>query len=142
IQVPHSYAGAGLAWAPDGSYLVGAFDSPIALYRFDLAGGSKLLTSAFYVGQITAADVSHDGQLVYLSAGNCNYNEIVYKVLATGSGPTRVSTATADDCFDLVHADISLAPDGRSEERRVGKEGRSRWATESRKKKNKEVNKD
>ena len=114
IPVAHTYTGAGLAWAPDGSYLVGGFDSDArALYRVTPAGVSTLVVpSGTSVGQITAVDVSADGQWIYFSAGNCNYNEIVYRVSLAGGGPQRVSAPVGDECFDMVQADVSLAPDG------------------------------
>ncbi len=113
IPVARTYSGAGLAWARDTSFLVGGFDNPKTLYRFTTSGAStRVLASTVVVGDITAVDVSANGQWVYFSAGNCNYNEIVYKVAVTDSIPQRVSAATGDDCFNLVHAEVSLAPDG------------------------------
>ena len=115
IPVSHTYTGAGLAWAPDGSYLVGGFDSGTpALYRVTPAGVATLVVpSGTSVGQITAVDVSADGQFIYFSAGYCNYNEIVYRVSSAGGTPQRVSApVVGDECFDMVNAHVSLAPDG------------------------------
>jgi len=114
IPVAHTYTGGGLAWAPDGSYLVGGFDDAArALYRVTIAGASLLIVpSGTSVGQVTAVDVSADGQWIYFSAGNCNFNEIMYRVPVAGGTPARVSAPSSDDCFARVHADVSLAPDG------------------------------
>ena len=114
IPVPRTYTGAGIAWAPDGSYLVAGFDDPRTLYRVTTDGGSTRLIAgaAPSVGEITAVDVSADGQETYFSAGYCNYNEVVYRVLGTDAYPVRVSAPVADECFGLVQANVSLSPDG------------------------------
>src|SRR5206468_11892244 len=63
IPVPHTYTGAGLAWAPDASYLVSGFDSPKTLYRFTTGGTStRVLSSTTVVGDITAVDISEIGR--------------------------------------------------------------------------------
>jgi hypothetical protein len=113
IPNPHTFSGANLTWAPDGSYLVGAFDDPKTLYRFTTAGSAnRVLASTASVGDITAVDISADGRWIYFSAGNCNYNAIIYRVAVGDSVPQRISATTGNDCFDLVHARVSLAPDG------------------------------
>src|SRR5205823_10024525 len=98
----------------DGSYLVAGFDDPRTLYRVTTDGGSTRLIAgaAPSVGEITAVDVSADGQETYFSAGYCNYNEVVYRVLGTDAYPVRVSAPVADECFGLVQANVSLSPDG------------------------------
>jgi len=115
IPVPRTYTGAGIAWAPDGSYLVGGFETPLTLFRVTTDGGStRIITpAAAPVGAITAVDVSADGQWTFFSAGYCNYNEIVYRVLGTDAYPVRVSAPVAEECWNLVHARVALAPDGR-----------------------------
>ena len=48
---------------------------------------------------IAAVDVSADGQDTYFSAGYCNYNEVVYRVLGTDAYPVRVSAPVAARVF-------------------------------------------
>jgi hypothetical protein len=116
LQIPtaHTYNGAGIAWAPDASYLVAGFDNDArAIYRLTTAGASTLvLPSGTSVGQITAVDVSADGQWIYFSAGNCNFDEIIYRMPIAGGTPQRITASSADDCFETVQAHVSLAPDG------------------------------
>jgi hypothetical protein len=114
LSIPYNIPGP--AWAPDGTYFVAGLAEPRhALARVALDGATApLFASGVQVGRVTAVDVSADGQWVYFSAGNCNYNEILYRVPAAGSTPQRVSAPVTggDECFDLVHANVSLSPDG------------------------------
>jgi len=56
---------------------------------------------------------SPDGQWVYMSAGNCNYSEIIYRLRLTNpQGIQRLSPPGGNECFELVNKWPSASPDG------------------------------
>ena len=126
VAIPHDLEASdfGLEWQPDGQSflaLLGTFGTRKGLYRVSLNGSMQLLasTSGTGAGGIAVSGVmegftdSPDGQLVYISAGNCNFNAIIYRLrLTTPQGVERLSPPRSEECFGLVNHWPSASPDG------------------------------
>jgi Tol biopolymer transport system component len=127
VEIPHNLEASdfGLEWQPDGESflaLLGTFATRKALYRVSLNGSMQLLasTSGTGAGGIDVPGVmdggftgSPDGQWVYMSAGNCNFNEIIYRLhLTNPQSIQRLSPPGGDECFQLVNKWPSPSPDG------------------------------
>ena len=56
---------------------------------------------------------SPDGQWVYMSAGNCNFSQIIYRLhLTSPQVIDRLSPPGGNECFELVNKWPSISPDG------------------------------
>ena len=127
VAIPHDLEASdfGLEWQPDGQSflaLLGTFSTRKALYRVSLNGSMQLLASGSGTGAggIPVPAVmdggfsdSPDGQWVYMSAGNCNFSEIIYRLRLTNpQGIDRLSPPGGNECFELVNKWPSGSPDG------------------------------
>lgn len=119
----------GPEWTPDGQAfysLIGSQGDPISLYRIDLTGTRTLVGTCSFPactppsstvfglpGGIASYSPSADGRFVYLSAGGCNYEGILYQAqLGSGGTALRISPPNANDCLSNVHRWPSISPDG------------------------------
>jgi len=127
VGIPHDLDASdfGLEWQPDGQSflaLLGTFSNAKALYRVSLNGSMQLLasTSGTGAGGIAVPAVmdggftaSPDGQWVYMSAGNCNFSQIIYRLhLTSPQVIDRLSPPGGNECFELVNKWPSISPDG------------------------------
>ena len=127
VAIPHDLEASdfGLEWQPDGQSflaLLGTFGTRSALYRVSLNGSMQLLasTSGTGAGGIAVPAVmdggftaTADGQWVYMSAGNCNFSQIIYRLhLTSPQVIDRLSPPGGNECFELVNKWPSISPDG------------------------------
>lgn len=126
MELPHDLEAGdyGPEWHPNGQSLLavlGTFVGPSSLHRVELDGATEHVigpnaSGDGYLnvpGKIMGFSYSPDGQWVYLSGGNCNFNAILYRLpVADPQALERLSPTGMDECFQLVNHWPSLSPDG------------------------------
>jgi Tol biopolymer transport system component len=125
-EIPHTLEATdfGPEWHPNGQSLLavlGPFTGPHSLFRVELGGATQPVITPTATrdgfrsvpGAISGFTYSPDGQWVFLSGGNCNYNAILYRLpVANPQAVERLSPAGTDECFELVNHWPSPSPDG------------------------------